>query len=258
MQVRVVLHIWRAHQPLPALANFVQVLAVAHWDGDILLAVDDEQGRTQQRYSVLIGKPVLDQVAQGPDDSVRQVPHRQERGDQNEPMDLVLDSDTQSRARADRPSQQEDAIQRPAQHLPDKSERRERVFRDRLLVGLTARADAIAGVFDGEHMHLELVPQDRAEVVTVPEILCVAVQIQDEEPRRRRQKKEARDAVLRCRRLRIHRLRHPNELVWEVIEGVRRLWGGKEDARDDVDVRVHLVWRDVLGIIGDTSSRITR
>ena len=47
--------------------------------------------------------------------------------------------------------------------------------------------------------------------------------------------------ILRCRRLRIHRLRHPNELVWEVIEGVRRLWGGKEDARDDVEAWIHVL-----------------
>mmetsp|Transcript_16420 Transcript_16420/g.45460 ORF Transcript_16420/g.45460 Transcript_16420/m.45460 type:complete len:329 (-) Transcript_16420:207-1193(-) len=201
-QIRVVRHRWGRHEQLASPASFEKLNPMPTRYNLVLLAVHHEQRRGDLLDALGVRKPLLEGGGREPTHHVpAEFLEGEHRGDQDEPRDLVLRRHPNGRAAADGSTQDQDAVQRPPQDLPNEAHGRKCVIRRSVLVAGTAGGDTVPGVLHCEDMNLELRPEAGQKRPAPPQVLGIAVDVQDDEARRGVLQEEARDAA-RAPRLR--------------------------------------------------------
>mmetsp|Transcript_143149 Transcript_143149/g.252648 ORF Transcript_143149/g.252648 Transcript_143149/m.252648 type:complete len:294 (+) Transcript_143149:195-1076(+) len=182
-QVCIVLHNLRADEKLPTPAELVELDAMVTGNERVLLPVNDQHRRPDEVNAILARESLLDEIGNNSSHCVAQeILDGQERRNENQTRDFVLYRKRDSRPCANGAAENLNAVRGPLQHLAYKSEHRKCVLCDRVCSGWAPRTDSIAWIFDCEDMHLELLANDSTETVAFADILCIAVQVQDQEP----------------------------------------------------------------------------
>mmetsp|Transcript_152293 Transcript_152293/g.386944 ORF Transcript_152293/g.386944 Transcript_152293/m.386944 type:complete len:293 (+) Transcript_152293:733-1611(+) len=178
-EVRVVLHLRGVHEELAALADLEQGLAMPVRNDRILPSVDNHDRTLHVRYLLVVLEPLLYEVREGPHPVIEQLPDAQEGSDQDDASYSEPRSQIHCSGCANRAPKDLDLLQGEPQCLRGKLHSGQRV-RDHPLARGLAATHAVAGVFDSEHVHLELVSQEVAEPTAFAQVLRIAVEVDDQ------------------------------------------------------------------------------
>lgn len=134
------------------------------------------------RHAVLIGEAFIHKMRKHANCIFAHLLYREKGRDKDDPGDMILHRKGDGRTGTNRPPEDENAVQRPFQYLAHEAEDRKGVLCDLLLIARTTRADTVSGVLHSKDMNLKLFPEDGAKGIALPNVLSVAVEVEDEEP----------------------------------------------------------------------------
>mmetsp|Transcript_85581 Transcript_85581/g.135752 ORF Transcript_85581/g.135752 Transcript_85581/m.135752 type:complete len:231 (+) Transcript_85581:193-885(+) len=174
----VVIHLSRCDQQFPRPTEAKQGLRVLHRDQRIAGTMDEEHRARDVRHPPLVLEDVAKQERHQP---ATDVPCRRsdtdEGRDQDHPTQRILRGQEDRRTAAQRSTEDDHRAVAHPQVIHQISEDRQRNFEDGLLCRLNPLQEAVARVFDGDHIDLELIPHVLHKVKRRSDVLGVGMEI---------------------------------------------------------------------------------